>query len=157
MHDDTCCKGFEERIILSYYGEIGPDESKALETHLLSCPACRAYREGLARTLEAVPAYVPRPYETRQAVEGVLAGITPSAVIGGRMRRLIPAFVATGLLAAGVLLTVYNPFSFVQKPPVDQVLMAKADWDAIEHIDVINDLDVVEAMDNDDDDGIEQL
>jgi len=148
-NNDTCCKGFAEQIILRHYGELDDAESARLESHIAACPSCRAYRDELARTLSAVSAYVPGPYETRRAHAGVMARLAaPAPAVRPWVRRLAPALVLAGFFAVAVGLTVYNPFAPVQKPPVDQVLMAKADWDSIEHIDVINDLDVVEAMDN---------
>ncbi len=153
MYDnDACHKDIAELIILRYYGELGPDESKTVDTHLRSCDACRRYAEGLRLALEAVPAYAPTQRETSRAVAGVMARIN-SPMRPGRagIKRLVPALVGAGLLTLGLTFAIYKPFARVQNPPVDQVLMAKADWDAIENIDVINDLDIVVAMDNIDD------
>src|ERR671924_2098151 len=53
----AACKGFEQDLVLYYYGELsGADRSK-VEAHSESCERCRLYLKGLAsilpRTVEA--------------------------------------------------------------------------------------------------------
>jgi hypothetical protein len=47
----TMCKGFEEDLVLYYYGEIGDAEKEKLEQHLGNCVGCGRFIEDLHRFL----------------------------------------------------------------------------------------------------------
>jgi anti-sigma factor RsiW len=46
QHTDTPDCGYAETLVSYLYGEISPDDSRAFESHLIACSACRAdFRE----------------------------------------------------------------------------------------------------------------
>ena len=47
----TMCKGFEEDLVLYYYGEIGAYEKQKLEDHLGNCIGCARFIADLHRLL----------------------------------------------------------------------------------------------------------
>jgi anti-sigma factor RsiW len=109
-------------------GSLGPTRKARLEAHLAVCPACRAYRDGLARLREALGAPIERPAEYWAGFEkrlearidrgegaGSAAGVAPFA---GR-RRL--AWASASVSALAVLAAIW--FAFLRPRPV-----ALADW-----------------------------
>lgn len=57
------CRKYRQAIILYLYGELGEDEQRRLNSHLESCPACRAELDETRRVFhlarEADPAEIP--------------------------------------------------------------------------------------------------
>jgi len=85
------CDLHRERIALRSYGELDPDEARALEEHLASCEACARFAADLdatfgeLRELRAEPA-VPRPIASapaprRAAVLPWLVGFAAGVVV----------------------------------------------------------------------------
>ncbi len=60
----TMCKGFEEDLVLYYYGEIGDAEKQKLEQHLGNCVGCGRFIEDLHRFLPpmALPEELPQSF-----------------------------------------------------------------------------------------------
>ena len=61
---ETMCKGFEEDLVLYYYGEIGDDEKQRVEQHLSKCLGCGRFVEDLHRLLPqmALPQELPQSF-----------------------------------------------------------------------------------------------
>ncbi len=119
------CRKAERLLSDGLDGTLGPGPAARLEAHTRSCPACRAYRDGLARIGEAVGPPEERPsgywagferrLEARLDREG---GAGPSAVgapFSGR-RRL--AWAAAGASALAVLAAVW--FAWIRPEPAAQ-------------------------------------
>ncbi len=90
------CETHREELALRLYGELEPAEARALEAHLESCDACRAFADelerGLGRLAGAAPPEAPVP-----------AGpwSTPAAEIVGAARPRWGRAPAWSLAAAG--------------------------------------------------------
>lgn len=102
------CPRAEKLLSDDLGGALGPARKARLEAHLAACPACRAYRDGLARLRDALDAPLERPAEywagfakrlearlDREEGRGSAAGEAPYA---GR-RRLAWASAAVSALA----------------------------------------------------------
>ena len=75
-------------------GQLGDEDARALETHLVSCPSCRAQADELRGAHVALARAAP-PIEPPPDLE--------ARVLGGRRRRRVPRLVwAIGPLAAAV-------------------------------------------------------
>ena len=61
---ETMCKGFEEDLVLYYYGEIGDHEKQKVEQHLGNCAGCSRFIEELHRFLPqmALPEDLPQSF-----------------------------------------------------------------------------------------------
>ncbi|MBI5190572.1 MAG: zf-HC2 domain-containing protein [Nitrospirae bacterium] len=122
------CAGYEERLILSRYGELGPEEEKALGAHLSGCPACRAYMDGLESALVELPDTMPGPFAARKAVRGVMERISDSQS-GAKarpayMRYLAPAFAALALIVAAAWVGLHQPPAVTTAPVAAPVTVA---------------------------------
>lgn len=126
------CRRAEKLLSDDLDGILGPARKARLESHLGACPACRAYRDGLARLRKALEVPVERPaqywagFEARLEARmdrgegrGRLAGQAPHA---GR-RRL--AWASASVCALAVLAAVW--FAFLRPRPA--VLAA---WPALD-------------------------
>ena len=143
---DNNCRRFEDTLVLYYYGELGPKARAEVELHLGSCPACRAELSGLKETLDAFPSYQPARQEVKGAVEGVMKRLPRQE---RRARRwLAPAFAASVAAAAFAIAFAFNwfPSAASHKQP-QQVVVAQADWDTLNNLDVLPDIEVIENMD----------
>ena len=60
----TMCKGFEEDLVLYYYGEIADREKQRLEQHLGNCVGCGRFIEDLHQLLPqmALPEQLPQSF-----------------------------------------------------------------------------------------------
>lgn len=61
---ETMCKGFEEDLVLYYYGEIADREKQRLEQHLGNCVGCGRFIEDLHQLLPqmALPEELPQSF-----------------------------------------------------------------------------------------------
>ena len=58
----TVCREYQERIPLALFGDLDPDELRALQSHLKLCPACTEEYETLSATLNVIEdTKLPRP------------------------------------------------------------------------------------------------
>src|SRR5512135_1825098 len=101
---NTACGQYEELLALYHYGELDPARTRALEAHLVGCPACRAVRDDLALTLGAVPAYRVGRAESARTAEMVMSKIVRTRPVS-TARRLIPSFVAVAVLVVAAAFT----------------------------------------------------
>ncbi len=121
--------------------ELGPDEVRALEAALEKAPALRALEQKLRRTVARVEALPPLPSsaialrrqvlnaidaEPRPFPERLRAWLTPG--------RLVPAGLA--MAAAVTTLVLWAPGADEQPADAESLLMAQ-------HMDVVEDLDLV--------------
>jgi hypothetical protein len=86
QYTDTPECGYAETLVSYLYGEISPDDSRAFETHLIACSACRAdFREfdqvrgSVALWRDDILAVAP----VSISMSAPLPEITPVAVLGG--------------------------------------------------------------------------
>ena len=116
------CRRAERLLSDALDGALGPRRGAPLEAHLRSCPACRAYRDSLARIGGAVRPPAERPSEDWAGFESRLearldregAGRDAAgAPVSGR-RRL--AWAAAGASALAVLAVAW--FAFLRPEPV---------------------------------------
>jgi len=116
------CRKAERLLSDDLDGALGPGRRARLEAHLQSCPACRAYRDGLARIGEAVRPSAERPSEYWAGFERRLearldldrAGRVAVAEPFSGRRRLAGAAAGASVLA--VLAVVW--FAFLRPEPV---------------------------------------
>lgn len=145
--DNRC--GYGEKLVLYHFGELGKAEAADVATHVLSCAACRSELDELRMISapDALQARTPSQAEVNRAVQGVMEGIAPAwrPSLG---RRLIPAYIAAAAAVLAVFLTIYMPNIGGNAPQDTQVAMAQADWEVLENLDVIGDIDVIVQMDN---------
>jgi hypothetical protein len=61
---ETMCKGFEEDLVLYYYGELGDREKQRVEQHLGKCVGCGCFVEDLHRLLPQIglPEELPKSF-----------------------------------------------------------------------------------------------
>lgn len=145
MDKNRPCEGYEEDLILYHYGELEPEKASATAAHMESCAACRAYMDELDRLLAAVPADMPGRAATIRATGRVMAGIAPRRFEW--RRRLVPASIALAALVSAVLFTVFNPFVSDKPQTPEQMVMAQADPEVLENLDLLKDLNVIEELD----------
>ena len=145
MDKNRPCEGYEEDLILYHYGELESEKASVTSAHMESCAACRAYMDELVRLLAAVPADMPGHAARIRAVDRVMAGIAPRRLEW--RRRLVPAAIALTALVAAVMFSVYNPFVTDKPQTPEQMVMAQADPEVLENLDLLKDLNVIEELD----------
>lgn len=125
------CRKAERLLSDDLDGAIGSGRMARLEAHLRSCPACRAYRDGLARIGEAVGPSAGRPSEYWAGFESRLEARLDREMAGrgavgapftGR-RRL--AWSALGASALAVLAAVW--FALLRPEPAALAAWLPAD------------------------------
>jgi anti-sigma factor RsiW len=146
--DNRACRDYEEKLVLYHFGELGKAEAAEVAAHVLSCASCRSELD-LLRDISApgmLPARTPSHAEVQRAVQGVMEGISPARRRLGR--RLIPAYIAVAAAVLAIFLTMYMPNIGGNTPQDTQMAMAQPDWEVLENLDVIGDIDVIVQMDN---------
>lgn len=143
--DNRSCSGYSEKLVLYHFGELDKAEAAEVAAHVLSCATCREELREIS-VLDGFSPVKPRQGEVNRAVEGVMKGISPVRI--GLARRLIPAYIAVAAAVLAVFLTIYMPNMGGKVPQEQQqVAMAQADWEVLENLDVIGDIDVIVQMD----------
>jgi anti-sigma factor RsiW len=123
---DPGCEEWRLLVQAEVDGELSTAEAAALDRHIAFCAGCTALRRRLIAVSRQVRAEVPRepaPDRLRQALTTRLAPAPPPPpgnVVAFRFRRFgrPAAFLATGALAASLLLTVARP----QVDPADDIV-----------------------------------
>ncbi len=109
---------FHELLALRLYGELSPDEERALTGHLATCEDCRAFGRELAGTL-GVLAQTQAGARERDLPGDWTARLAGRIAVARRRRRLQPlATFAAGLAAGLVLMSVLrSPQGPLHPPP----------------------------------------
>lgn len=121
------CRDWEERIALYAGGDLGPQESSAVERHLEGCGECRGFAQGIADSLALVRAAHEEPIAAGHYA-GVRAAVLDRLAREPRpwRRWLWAPALAAGLAVAGLFLTVRpvekpkpNVYMAAMLPPVE--------------------------------------
>ncbi len=146
MNDRSSCD-FSEKLVLYHYGELSREQASEVAAHVLSCASCRHELDDISYTLSSVPGPKnPTSGESHAAARGVMRRLfrKPSA-----FRKFVPVYITAAAAIAAVLIALYLP-GFETKQPV-QAQTAKApapvDWEVLNNIDVIDDLNVIHQID----------
>ena len=151
---ETMCKGFEEDLVLYYYGEIGDDEKQRVEQHLGNCLGCGRFIEDLHRLLPqmALPEELPQSFWDDYYRETV-AKLTHQREQKFYWRDLfapmriwmIPAFgtAVIAALALGAVLSKGNLSSLYNQPPERIPTEIVTDTEQLEFF---RSLDMLEAL-----------
>ena len=150
------CKEVKPELVAYLDGELQDSIRSDVEAHLESCAACRAERENLAstlRSLESLPATEPsanlaEQFWTRFSEskdKGVKAGLL--SLFKWPRPVWVGAGVTAGLLAVVLLV-------LPKDKPVEKAEAAIAshmdlfsDYETIKNLDILEDLEYIEAMD----------
>jgi hypothetical protein len=151
---ETMCKGFEEDLVLYYYGEIGDYEKQKLEHHLGNCVGCARFVADLHRLLPqmALPEELPQSFWDDYYRE-TIAKLTHQREQKFYWRDLfapmrgwmIPAFgtAVIAALALGAVLSKGNITSLYNQPPERIPTEIVTDTEQLEFF---RSLDMLEAL-----------
>ncbi len=157
MKTEHVCEEIQPELVAWLDEQLAPQRRSEVETHLAGCPDCQAELAGLRQALRAVDD---------------LPASQPSAGLQGRfderferervgwlravwawLRRPVPAVALGSGLAALVLVSIWvtRPAGLDANP--DELAIARhldlfADYEAIEKLDLLQDLDVLVALDD---------
>jgi len=146
MSHNGVCSEYEDALVLYHYGELGPEDTARVESHMASCASCREELASIASTLAHVPTVHPMEWESAKAVHNVMDSVRPSKRIW--TSRLVPAYIAAAAAVVAVVLSVYSPTLVAMLPTQTETALAQADWEVVENYEVVKDLDVIEVLDN---------
>ena len=147
MDDRSSCD-FSEKLILYHYGELSREQASEVAAHVISCASCRRELDDISFTLSSVPGPKnPTSGESYAAAKGVMRRLfrKPSA-----FRKFVPVYITAAAAIAAVLIALYLPgFNTTKQPMQAQAVKAPApvDWEVLNNIDVIDDLDVIHQID----------
>ena len=151
---ETMCKGFEEDLVLYYYGEIGDYEKQKLEHHLGICVGCARFIADLHRLLPqmALPEELPQSFWDNYYRETV-AKLAQQREQKFYWRNLfapmrmwmIPAFgtAVVAALALGVVLSKGNLNSLYNQP---QEIIPREIVTDTEQLEFFRSLDMLESL-----------
>lgn len=155
METNEACQDVRQDLVALIDDQLEPARRSQLEAHLEGCQGCQAELSGLRRALEAVdalPALEPSSdlqarFDARLERErsGWWAELTTW------MRRPVPILALSSSLAALVLVAALVLRPGPAAPDQDELAIANhlelfADYEAIEQLDLLEDLDVLEAL-----------
>jgi len=128
MKTEHACQEIRPQLVALLDDQLDPARSQPVQAHLAACEACRAELDGLRRALQVVdglPATEPSPD--------------------------LPALALGSALAVLALVVVLEIRPGTVEPIRDEVMIANhldlfADYEAIEQLDLLEDLDVLEAL-----------
>jgi anti-sigma factor RsiW len=144
------CEEVRPELVAYLDGELEEELRARVEAHLEGCEACRAERDAYARTLQQVEQSPPpgiSPEFRRSFMERFDAEQKPGWFAGW----LRPAALLGAAAAAAVMVVVLWPGEET-KPSPDEAVIAShlelfSDFEAIRNLDVLEDLEFIEALD----------
>jgi hypothetical protein len=150
----TMCKGFEEDLVLYYYGEIGDHEKQRVEQHLGNCGGCGRFLDDLHRLLPQIapPEELPQSFWDdyyRETVAKLTQQREQKFYWGNLFAPLrmwmIPAFgtAVIAALALGVVLSKGNLNSLYNQP---QERIPREIVTDTEQLEFFRSLDMLEAL-----------
>ena len=150
----TMCKGFEEDLVLYYYGEIGDHEKQRVEQHLGNCVGCGRFLDDLHRLLPQIapPEELPQSFWDdyyRETVAKLTQQREQKFYWGNLFAPLrmwmIPAFgtAVIAALALGVVLSKGNLNSLYNQP---QERIPREIVTDTEQLEFFRSLDMLEAL-----------
>lgn len=157
MKIEAPCQEIQPELVAWLDDQLEPARRQAIDEHLADCTACQAELAGLRRALgsvDSLPASQPSPgFEARfeERFEQERAGWVHA--VWTWLRRPLPAVALGSSLAALVLVSIWiaRPTGLDANP--DELAIARhlelfADYEAIEKLDLLQDLDVLVALDD---------
>lgn len=157
MKTEVACQDIQPELVAWLDEQLEPARRQAVQVHLAGCPDCQAELAGLRLALGIVddlPASQPSAgFEARfeERFERERTGWFQA--VWTWLRRPLPAVALGSGLAALVLVSIWvtRPVGLDAKP--DELAIARhldlfADYEAIEKLDLLQDLDVLVALDD---------
>ena len=157
MTQDAGCQDTQAELVALLDDQLGPDARERVEAHLADCPGCQAELAALRNALgvvDALPATAPAAdlqarFEARLARER--AGFLGAS--WAWLRRPVPALaMGSGLAALALVAVLVMRPGDLAEGQIDAAIVNNmelfTDYEAIQHLDLLEDMDVLEALDD---------
>ena len=157
----TSCKDFEADLVLLHYGELDGLARRTVEEHLEKCLDCRAAVEQMAKlmplTIERddppTAFWIDYSREVRQKVDKMLERRSCRMALGSWLNPIpIAALSACAVALLALMFTFGKDYWSPARAPDDEVIVSSPqDLDLLQHLEILDALDVIEDMNSDSD------